>query len=152
MPSDMTTEDIENLRNGLPLEYLTDITQNHLFFYLLDTIRDLGYNEYKLSNGSLVAVDLDRARWKAIRGKNRAPRLTFCHLCKISENTLRKLQDAAEDNSLAIAVVNSLGFDPFQLSFSKDESKILQQRIDNFFKECLNPCITKYGLSNVVVS
>lgn len=147
----MTTEEVNNLREHLSTEYLTDITENHVFFYLLGYIRDPGHNEYKVSNGSLISVDLDRAKWHSIKSKNSPANLTFCHLCTVSERTITKLQNAAEDYSLAIAVSNSLTYDPFKLLFSPEESSILQKRIDIYFTECLTPCIEKYGRNNVIV-
>ena len=138
------------LRTTIPSEQLADIVQNHIFFYLVDTQRSVGYNEYKLSNGSLVTVDLDRLNFNNVISK-KVNTMTLCHLCKITESTVTKLQEAGEDDSLTIAIQNSLQYDPFQIVFTNAQGNFIQDRISKFLRRCLDPCISMYGIDDVII-
>jgi len=141
-PKDLRYSDEEELR------YLAEVTQNHFFFYLLGTLRDLGYNEYALPSGELMAVDLDRAKWESVGSE---AKLTVCSLCLIKQETLEKIQNAVEDGALGYTVQHSLLFDPARLIFTDAERMILNDRLQNLI-DCIYQCVKQYGEENVIIS
>ena len=48
------------LRSTADAHAIAEMARNHAYFSLLGTLRAVGYNEYRLSSGELIALDLDR--------------------------------------------------------------------------------------------
>lgn len=151
MKDGITIEKIESLRNKDP-PYFAEVLKNHLFFYFIGTLRSLGYNEYKVSSGELMTVDLDRARFTKLGDSYEIQGLTLCHICKIDQQTLETLHDVVEEKTLGTTIQHSLLYDDYKITFSKAESKILQARVSDFLQQCLDPCITKHGVKDVVIN
>jgi hypothetical protein len=47
-------------RNVYPIE---EMPRNHVLLFLLNILQTPGHNEFRVANGSLVAVDVDRAEF-----------------------------------------------------------------------------------------
>ena len=144
----ITVDEIAETRKHLDTTTLTEITLNHLFFYLISTSQKLGYNEYKIAD-KLFTVDLDRAKWKSQFSHQRD--YSVCFLCKIDISTLENLQEANEDNSIGATLQQSLKYDPSFIVFTSSEVENLQNRISTFLSKCVNTCINVYGADDVIV-
>ena len=140
-------EDILQLRDELDPTYLGEIVQNHYFFYLVGTCRELGKNEYTIPSGELLPVDLDRSTWDKPKIKSG---LTACLICKIRQDTLSNIQAAVSAESFAIALNNSLVYDRGNIEFSENQFTNLQKRLRQILT-CYEDCVQKYPESDIII-
>lgn len=143
----ISEEKIKKLRETLDPVYLGEVVQNHYFFYLAGTVRrELGKNEYKIPSGEMFPVDLDRSSWSRPKIKTD---LSACLICKIRQDTLMNLRDAADLTSFEVAMNNSLIYDRGRIEFKKEEFKNLKKRLEHVL-DCYEECLAKYPESDII--
>jgi hypothetical protein len=145
----ITPEKVLEMRKTIEDDWAGELTQNHIFFYLINILRGLGYNEYHLKYGPLIALDLDRTDFSSF--SDPITKMSICTLCKIYESTYDRIRELNQNpNHLAQAVERILSYDPERLQFYRQHQTVLKQRLAGIVR-CFEECIKKYGYEDVVI-
>jgi len=148
---DTSVEEVREYRRSAPPSEVMDVMQNHLFFFLLHTIRQPGYNEYRIRDGPLLTVDLDRADFRPGPSSIRPlHKLSMCYFCMMDASLYETLLESIDNNSLLITMQQSLSWQQQPMAWTRDEGDTLQRRIEKYLQLCLQPCIERYGYEEVI--
>mmetsp|Transcript_9151 Transcript_9151/g.11331 ORF Transcript_9151/g.11331 Transcript_9151/m.11331 type:complete len:224 (-) Transcript_9151:1785-2456(-) len=133
--------------NTYPIQ---ELPRNHALLFLLSILQHQGHNEFRIENGPLVSVDVDRAQFF---GKPRKKvDLGLGYLCKMdlkTYNTLQSVNPQYHANNLAY--ITRKGLDAFapSIDFQRSDSEVLQLRVQ-FLLDAIDACIEEHGYENVI--
>lgn len=130
---------------------ILDMPRNHVLLYLLNILQHQGHNEFRLKNGPLVCIDVDRAEFTHPPSSSTGFGLE--QLCKVDYNTLVTLRHmsgfSTSPGSLSVMIAKALDKFAPEIPFTRDEASILQLRITKLISY-FDTCIGEYGLDDVV--
>ena len=127
--------------SSYPIEQMP---RNHLFLYLLSVLQHQGHNEFRIKDGPLVVIDVDRANFVSFKSYD----FGLEHLCKLDKTTFNIMQDMAKVPSMTHSVGGIVteilrDFAP-EIIFTSNSTMALQLRIEHLVEK-FEECIDTYG-------
>lgn len=128
----------------------------HAFYLLVNVLRH-GKDEFiTQSDGHLVSLDLDRARFSSTPElKNPAVNYTWCYTCYMDKWAYDTLYHVGpiqpEEKRLGFLMKEMLELEPYYNKLWKRRTaEALDLRVERLL-ECIDDCIDRYGVENVLI-
>jgi len=130
---------------------IAEMPRNHALLYLLNILQHQGHNEFRLKDGPLILIDVDRTQFLVSPKHDIGFGLEY--LCKMDLYTYQALQEAVgketSPDSLGYMLLKALSIVAPEVSYTMEDAKVLQRRLD-YLLYIMDNCIKEYGIENVI--